>query len=181
MNRETYINEITLQISSIQNQILPEIKFFYQENTRLPYIGIYILVLILLHKFNTNIFQSKQKILQSFTYETDRLLYQYAKTIHESKEQIHDFKSAIEILFWNKKQLLKEKNKNYLDYYNLFEKDARYLTELTGEPVASEQYFNWMKKSQDFLRRSAKLQNTITAFLIVWTIWLYRPFAPKNQ
>ncbi len=181
MNRQEIINEITSQGLIMRTQIQPEIIIFYNEHQWLPYFWVYLVVIILLHKFNTNLSQNKQKIIQSFIYETDRLLYQYAKAIHEWKNQIHDFKWAIEILFENKQQLFKEKNKNYLNYYNLFEKDARYLGELIGKPVASEDYFMWMKKSGDFLRRSGRLQATITAFLTVWTLWFYRPFAPKNN
>jgi hypothetical protein len=97
--------------------------------------SIYPLMVVLLIMFNQSIRSGHRKVIQSFVYEIDRILYQFALTLHQAKPSLVRRQEQLDVLYTNKKKLFApgSTNRSYTQSYPQLMEDVSYLQQLTGQ------------------------------------------------
>ena len=134
----------------------------------LVYIGLVIIGIRVLRAIR----KGRVQTLQSFTYEIDRLRYQYALLLSKKRSAIYDLNKSLPILYANKKRLLADPRKSYRSEFVRIKKDMQFLESLVGEQVFSADRYEKIDHEYEYLERGAKVYQGLKIVVAILTLGL---------
>lgn len=143
--------------------------------------SIYPLMIILLIMFNQSVRSGHRKVIQSFVYEIDRIMYQFALTLHQSKPTLVRREDQLDVMYTNKKAFFSHEWswRSYTQSYTHLLEDVQYLQQLTGKTLVTADDESKIHLIGWYLKRSQAMYTRIGATIAVMTLGLYSLFQPK--